>query len=478
MRLAQSLTLAGVVTGITALASPGCGTSGLVGGGCADGLTNCSNTCVNLQSDQHNCGSCGHVCLSGLACIRGVCGGSDEVGGAGWGGAGGAGGHYQDGSASGGDGSSSDARGDHIVEFDVQYPQGGNANAGGASSSTSEAGSSNAGTSGVGGSTAMGGSGGEGGGGGATVVDANPCVPPYNSPLQCGDCTTACPSDKPVCAPAAGTYECRPVCDPPLINCFGSCADLNSDPEHCGTCGNSCPSGACQDGTCVGVQTGDFVAICMNYRTVAGQQTTKLLGNAVFLPNLATVRILAYDEYADPLAVQQVNATIAAAADRAGQDYSITRVSTSSEVPTRLSKTNFDTFLVYEQANAPAGELSNIGSIWLKSLSSFSYVGGTIVMLDGAQGVREMTELFRSTTMFDATGEAILNPSILLNRATGTDAVASKIVSPFTCQSDTCAFETSITPDGNTTFVVTEPADDGGLARPVVVHIARTAPQP
>jgi hypothetical protein len=216
----------------------------------------------------------------------------------------------------------------------------------------------------------------------------------------------------------------------------------------------------------------------MNYRAIAGQQTTKLLGNALFLPGVATLRILAYDEYADPIATQQVDATIAAAATRAGQQYTITRVSSSADVPGRLSKTNYDTFLVYEQPNAPTGELSSIGSIWSKSLSSFSYVGGTIVMLDGAQGVREMTQLFKSTTMFSADGEVALSPSVLLSRAAGTDAVASKLVSPFTCQSDTCVFDTSIIPDANTTFVVTEPLEDGGSARPVVVHIARTAPQP
>lgn len=475
MKLARSLTLAGLVMGISALVSPGCGNSGLVGGSCANNLTNCSNYCVDLQTDQYNCGACGHRCVSGVACVHGKCGGVDEVGGAGWGGAGGNGGHRQDGSTSGGDGSSSDARGDHIVEFDVGYPQGGNPGTGGSSSVAATGGTSAAVSNSEAGASAGGGV--ETGTGGANPFDANPCHPPYDDPLNCGDCASPCPSDKPVCAPAAGTYECRPVCDPPLINCFGSCADLNSDPENCGTCGNSCPSGACQDGACVGVQTGDFVAICMNYRSVAGQQTTKLLGNAVFLPNLAQVRILAYDEYADPTSVQQVDATIAAAASRAGQQYSITRVSSSSELPTRLSKTNFDTFLVYEQPNAPPGELSNIGSIWSKSVSSFSYVGGTIVMLDGAQGIREMTQLFRSATLFAADGETPLSPSVLLNRAAGTDAVASKIVSPFACQSDTCAFDTSVMPDSNTTFVVTEPLEDGGTARPVVVHIARTAPQ-
>jgi hypothetical protein len=448
--------------------------------------------CVNLQTDQYNCGRCGHACLSGVACIHGKCGGVDEIGGSGWGGNGGNGGHYVNGSTVGGD-TSRDASGDHIVEFDVT-PQGGNMSSGGTSSLVEGGNMSSGGASSLveGGNPSTGGTantaatgtmsttGGttKDGGGDTSTLYADPCVPPYNDPVHCGDCTTVCPVDRPVCAPAAGAYECRPVCDPPLINCFGSCADLNSDPENCGTCANSCPSGACQDGACVGVQTGDFVAICMNYRAAAGQQTTKLLGNSLFLPGVATVRILAYDEYADLVVAQQVDATIAAAASRAGQQYTIARVSSSAEVPGRLSKTNYDTFLVYEQPNAPAGELSSIGSIWSKSLSSFSYVGGTIVMLDGGQGIGEMTQLFKSTTLFSAESEVRLSPSVLLVRAAGTDAVASKLVSPFTCQSDTCVFDTTITPDANTTFVVTEPVEDGGTPRPVVVHIARTAPQP
>src|SRR5512141_2788533 len=103
MRLTQSLALAGVVMAVTALASPGCGTAGLVGGGCADGYSNCSNMCVNLQTDQYNCGRCGQVCVSGVACIHGKCGGGDEAGGSGWGGNGGNGGHHVNGSDVGGD---------------------------------------------------------------------------------------------------------------------------------------------------------------------------------------------------------------------------------------------------------------------------------------------------------------------------------------------------------------------------------------
>jgi hypothetical protein len=41
---------------------------------CGYGLTNCSNTCVNLQADKQNCGACGNVCSGGTpSCIGGVC---------------------------------------------------------------------------------------------------------------------------------------------------------------------------------------------------------------------------------------------------------------------------------------------------------------------------------------------------------------------------------------------------------------------
>ena len=37
------------------------------------GLTSCSGTCVETQSDASNCGSCGHACASGQVCSRGNC---------------------------------------------------------------------------------------------------------------------------------------------------------------------------------------------------------------------------------------------------------------------------------------------------------------------------------------------------------------------------------------------------------------------
>ena len=58
MKLGQTIVLGAMVTSLAALFSPGCGTSGVVGGGCANGYTQCGNLCIDSQADQYNCGAC------------------------------------------------------------------------------------------------------------------------------------------------------------------------------------------------------------------------------------------------------------------------------------------------------------------------------------------------------------------------------------------------------------------------------------
>jgi len=40
---------------------------------CANGEACCSDACVNLSSDNNNCGACGHVCPAGSTCQNGEC---------------------------------------------------------------------------------------------------------------------------------------------------------------------------------------------------------------------------------------------------------------------------------------------------------------------------------------------------------------------------------------------------------------------
>lgn len=40
---------------------------------CPQGTSNCTGDCVNLQSDQNNCGTCGTVCGASMFCVNGAC---------------------------------------------------------------------------------------------------------------------------------------------------------------------------------------------------------------------------------------------------------------------------------------------------------------------------------------------------------------------------------------------------------------------
>jgi hypothetical protein len=56
-------------------ASDNAGASGAAGGGntCSGGKTSCTNACVDLQTDDHNCGACGKTCAGGQTCSGGAC---------------------------------------------------------------------------------------------------------------------------------------------------------------------------------------------------------------------------------------------------------------------------------------------------------------------------------------------------------------------------------------------------------------------
>ena len=72
-KLLRQLVVACVLAAAVPLA---CSSSGIVGGDCRSGLTECSGKCLDLSSDPANCGSCGNACAEGVACVNGTCEGS------------------------------------------------------------------------------------------------------------------------------------------------------------------------------------------------------------------------------------------------------------------------------------------------------------------------------------------------------------------------------------------------------------------
>src|SRR5690606_36752939 len=112
-----------------------------------------------------------------------------------------------------------------------------------------------------------------------------PCLPPYDTPRACGDCSTQCTGQRPNCAPTeSGGFECVATCleEPYTSECDGECVDTQTNPRHCGMCRNICPSGICVDGECVGATSGHLIALCMDLE-VQSSQPIRLLQNSVFL---------------------------------------------------------------------------------------------------------------------------------------------------------------------------------------------------
>lgn len=62
----------GLVLGIAAVLAA-CGGSPPAPGACGSGYVDCGGTCVSLESDPANCGTCGAACDSGQVCAAGQC---------------------------------------------------------------------------------------------------------------------------------------------------------------------------------------------------------------------------------------------------------------------------------------------------------------------------------------------------------------------------------------------------------------------
>jgi hypothetical protein len=100
-----------------------------------------------------------------------------------------------------------------------------------------------------------------GGGGckdGTLTFCSGVCVDLNADPANCGGCGVACATGE---ACQSGTCTTMTTQAPPpltcgdqgLIDCFGVCVDLQTDPNHCGYCGEVCPSGQCATGICLEV---------------------------------------------------------------------------------------------------------------------------------------------------------------------------------------------------------------------------------
>jgi hypothetical protein len=307
---------------------------------------------------------------------------------------------------------------------------------------------------------------GDGLGGDGTTPDGSVCIPPYDTPERCGDCFTRCVEPTPLCG-LQGTYRCVARCDPPLIACGAVCVNPSSDERNCGTCGVVCPSGICQAGGCVGQGYGHEIVIGTDYSDTtlleSAAQVT-MLGNAVFLTVATTVRVLAYDEFADAATVARLETWISNMAPMRGKSVTITKASSWTAIPMQLTVQQYQIFLVYDQARAPANQMATTGTLWNSAMKAFAKGGGTIVALDGGSPGR-MRDFLTHGGLLPVTDETDISTS-QLNVDAPTDVVGQNLPNVFAAKRNTVAFTTTQMRDNYHVFVVT----NGTGMLPVVVH--------
>lgn len=421
----------------------GCAADGLIGGECAEGYAFCDDKCISITDDELNCGGCDIACPRNLACIDSVCGGPDgivTVPGTGG----------EDGM--GGEGPETGGNGFGGINTGAGGP-GGNEGTGGGD------------PGGTGGSDTGGGD--TGGTGGSDPV----CVAPFNTPAFCGDCDTQCGAAEPNCAPDGdGSYECVATCtmDPFTTQCGSVCVDTTNDPRHCGSCGNRCDSGICVSSECIGRVSGHMVALCMSFETASPAQTI-ILGNAVFLAQGSSVRILAYTRDASSASINGTNQALVSTAAARGRAFEKTDVTGLNSVGNQLNRTDYEVLIIYDQENAPAGRMESRATAWAPAIQTFAELGGIVIVLTGGDGISEMDEFIAGigiagvsgTTSHDGNNYSVVAPG---------DALAIGVVSPFLAVPSSCVFNGAPAQDGELIYV-TEGADPGpGVGDPGVIH--------
>jgi len=189
---------------------------------CPDGLSDCGGSCVDLQTDLLNCGSCGNACSfanAAASCVDGACvmGACSEG--------------FADCNSDDGDG--------------CESPLGTVENCAACGDTCSFA---NAAAACVDAACQMDAC--HDGWDDCNNDSSDGCEADLSSDQTCGDCATTCSAPQ-FCYQGACTEQCPGG----LEHCGNDCVDTSSDNANCGSCGHVCTGAnadmTCQDGSCV-----------------------------------------------------------------------------------------------------------------------------------------------------------------------------------------------------------------------------------
>lgn len=267
---------------------------------------------------------------------------------------------------------------------------------------------------------------------GTSILCNGQCVDTNTNPNHCGTCDVTCPSG----ACSAGTCV---VCASGETGCGTQCQNLSTSPLNCGTCGNVCPSGFCNHGHCEATSTGRVIVIGHDYMQ-RSSTITRLLGNAVFLRSMTSLRLSMYEGTGNATAIQSTKAAITQMATSMSRVFTLTTV-TAADVPSALEST--DVFLISAQETASNAELTQLGTTWTTPLTSFVNLGGTVILLDAIYHANNGThQILQSANLLTVTSRTLATRDICT--VSGTSDVLSIGLNPtYTCNENSVGYLTS-----------------------------------
>ncbi len=258
------------------------------------------------------------------------------------------------------------------------------------------------------------------------------CVDLTSDYENCGGCANICTSG--VCL--GGTCL---VCSSEETVCGQQCINIASDPDNCGGCGVPCSNGLCSNSQCEARGTGRVIVIGHDYLRNRPAMN-RILGNAVFLWPNNPVRLLTYQGAANPTAIAGANGAIAQVATATGRLVQRTDVA-AADVATQLAAT--DVFLIYGQEQASDATLNQLGQDWASAMTTFTNLGGTVILLDGLYAANAGgVQILSQAGLFNIQHNVSRTNAVCTVVSPG-DALASGLPKTYRCEQNSVNFTTT-----------------------------------
>jgi hypothetical protein len=258
------------------------------------------------------------------------------------------------------------------------------------------------------------------------------CVDLTSDYENCGGCNNICTSS--VCL--GGTCL---VCSSEETVCGQQCVNTASDPDNCGGCGVPCSNGLCSNSQCEASGTGRVIVIGHDYLRNRPAMN-RILGNAVFLWPNNPVRLLTYQGAANPTAIAGANGAIAQVATATGRLVQRTDVA-AADVATQLAAT--DVFLIYGQEQASDATLNQLGQDWASAMTTFTNLGGTVILLDGLYAANAGgVQILSQAGLFNIQHNVSTTNAVCTVVSPG-DALASGLPKTYRCEQNSVNFTTT-----------------------------------